>query len=444
MVTIIGIAFSGCSDDDDPIPPFSITFSTAELGISSDNTEAEATVTFSRPATVSGAVILSLEPGGLVYGESNDYYASVEPEGNNITLPFVSGDQSVSVTFFAGSASAIETEQTLSVILVEDSDNTFTIGTTGTLSVVFAENFVSPGSSVQLDAGGPEFVKQAFIDLSKQAVSNTDKNTWDLAFLSNGFHVTLNATEEIMARQLTDKTSLAEVTASDTTNFAQEMVIGPFSSLAAREWIDDPSGDLTKTAIAAISENNDDNKVYIVKRDAGNWKKIKVDRSGDNYSIQFADIGSTSFEEVIIQKDDTYNAVFFSLDDQVALFEPEKGQWDFMYGTYTTFSTFGEPIPYNFSDYIVINRNGTESAMVMIDDNTTYEDFDLSAASTIDFSTEFNIIGSSWRDVFSGTVRSDRFYVIKDIDGNIYKLRFTKLTGDDDERGRPSLTYELL
>ena len=42
-------------------------------------------------------------------------------------------------------------------------------------------------------------------------------------------------------------------------------------------------------------------------------------------------------------------------------------------------------------------------------------------------------------------VKADRFFVIKDCAENYYKLRFLKFgSGDDGERGRPQLEYELL
>lgn len=443
ILVLVAVAITGCSDDDDTLAPFAINFASEDLGISPSSPEAQITLNFSRPSTVPGSILLSLEPGTLVYGETEDYYTSVAPVNNVITLPFESGDQSVGLTIFAGGAAALQEEKTLGITINEDTGTIFTPGSTNQLSVIFAENFIAESGSLQLDAGGPDFTSQAFVDLSKSTASSEVKNTWDLAFASAGFHVTLNATNQIMARSL-DKTSLGDVTASDTTGFAGAMVVGPASSLEARAWIDDPTGDLENTAIAAISENDENNKIYIIKREGKNWKKVKINRSGDDYSIQFADISSATFEEITIEKDDEFNAVFFSLDNQIVSFEPQKSRWDLMYGAYTTYSTFGDPIPYSFSDYIVINKEKTSVAMVMIDDNTSYENFNLSSASSLSLSAELNTIGSTWRGVFPPSVLSDRFYVLKDSEGNYYKIRFTRLTGDNDERGRPSMTFELL
>ena len=49
------------------------------------------------------------------------------------------------------------------------------------------------------------------------------------------------------------------------------------------------------------------------------------------------------------------------------------------------------------------------------------------------------------RQVENPGVKADRFFVIKDCAENYYKLRFLKFgSGDDGERGRPQLEYELL
>ena len=66
------------------------------------------------------------------------------------------------------------------------------------------------------------------------------------------------------------------------------------------------------------------------------------------------------------------------------------------------------------------------------------------------FQTEANTIGTNWRTpampgVENPGVKADRFFVIKDCAENYYKLRFLKFgSGDDGERGRPQLEYELL
>ena len=73
-----------------------------------------------------------------------------------------------------------------------------------------------------------------------------------------------------------------------------------------------------------------------------------------------------------------------------------------------------------------------------------YDSFTASDVVEANFSEDQTTIGSSWRDVFSGTARTDRYYIIKDPNGNLYKLKFLALTNQDGERGYPEFEYKLL
>ena len=79
-----------------------------------------------------------------------------------------------------------------------------------------------------------------------------------------------------------------------------------------------------------------------------------------------------------------------------------------------------------------------------------HADFKRADVASAEFQTEANTIGTNWRTpampgVENPGVKADRFFVIKDCAENYYKLRFLKFgSGDDGERGRPQLEYELL
>ena len=77
----------------------------------------------------------------------------------------------------------------------------------------------------------------------------------------------------------------------------------------------------------------------------------------------------------------------------------------------------------------------------------SYENFTEANLTGVLFTSSQVGIGASWRSGGGpGTapaVRSDRFYLAKDAEGNIYKLRFTALT-QDGQRGRPQIEFALL
>ena len=53
-------------------------------------------------------------------------------------------------------------------------------------------------------------------------------------------------------------------------------------------------------------------------------------------------------------------------------------------------------------------------------------------------------IGSNWRDVLNRIVYNNVFFIIKDSNGVIYKLKFNRLTNINGERGYPEFEYKPL
>ena len=78
--------------------------------------------------------------------------------------------------------------------------------------------------------------------------------------------------------------------------------------------------------------------------------------------------------------------------------------------------------------------------------NTNYDDFSLSDLNTANFQEDQRAIGSTWREVISEDkiLYDNMFYIIQDLNGNTYKLKFTALLSDQGERGYPEFKYQLV
>ena len=448
ILAAILLLFSACEQKEE-LQPINLNFNNNSININEETSEAIITIVFSRAVNQSGTISVTIEENGLVYGQENDFYTDPLAENKNLTINYASGDNEISFSVKAGSGLNINEEQNIRFDL--NSAKNFQLGQNSNLEVVFSENFVAQSGTIEMNAGGPDFTQQAFVDLSKLQSNSLDKSIWDLAFYNaSGHHVTLNSTTQVMARPL-DKTDLAAVTAEDTVGFASEMQIGFTATPPATAWIDQPNGDLSKTAIAPIASNGAENKVYIIKRTGENvaWKKVKITQNGDGYTIAYANIDDADFETAEISKSDSHTFVHFDLDNGIVDYTPEKENWDLMYGTHTEkFPFMGSSIPYSFNDFIIINRHKTSAAMVMIEGNTTYEGFNLQQAGNLELSSTINSIGSSWRQGggpgSSPAVFDDRFFVIQDSQGNYYKIRFISLTDENNERGLTTFEYKIL
>lgn len=452
-VICLSVFWIGCSDDDS-VQQVTVNFTNREAGISSSAPSADVGITFSRAAPGSGEIQLAITSDDLTYGSEADFFTNPEAVNNIIILPYAAGEESVSFTITAGPALNIQANQTITIAL-QDSNSDLIVGENVSLTVTFSENYVAPSGTIELDAGGETFVKQAFVDLSKLKQTTVNKHTWDLGFSTGaGAHyVALNSSAYTMARVI-DKSDLNAVTAQDTLDFGYEMQIPPPNydpSVGAIEWADTPDGNLETTAIGAINASNAENKVFIIKRDGDrNWKKIRVLQNGDNYTLQYADIAATSFETAEITKDENYNFIFFDLDDGAVNVEPTKDSWDIMYSTYTESLNLGGPgmdIPYGFKDYITINRYNTKIGMVM-NDEKAYADFSSEDIASVDFNTAIDALGENWRDGggpgSAPSLYEDRYFVLEDSEGSVFKIKFTRLTSTEGERGYPEFTFEIV
>ncbi len=441
-----------CSDDDEP-QPFTVNFTNLEAGISSSSPSAEVGITFSRGTPATGTIELSLSTNNLTYGSTADFFTTPEAVDNVISLSYDAGAESVSFTVTQGEGLNIQQDETIAITLTESAGD-FIVGENTAISITFSENFIARSGTIELNGGGEAYPNQTFVDLSKLEQTTVDKHSWDLGFYTaSGEHrVILNGSANVMVRPL-DKFDLTEVTAEDTSGFAGQMVIPQFDpSVGSIAWVDSPDGDLTNTAIGDISATDSENAVFIVKRDGEgrNWKKVRVLRNMDNYSIQYGDIDATSISTTEITKNDLYSFVFFDLDNGEVSVEPEKSAWDIMYSTYTESLNLGAPgldIPYGFKDYIIINRYNVKAGTVLISD-FAYESFVLSDISNIELGSQINVIGANWREgggpISAPSLHEDRFFVIEDSGGNTYKLKFNRLTSIEGERGLPEFSFELL
>lgn len=441
------LTYTSCEEED--AIPVKVNFTNTEAGISTSSPSAELSVGFSRPAETDGTLAVSITSTTLTYGEAADFYTEPAATDQVISMPYSVGDESVSLKVLAGAALNIDQDASIT-LTVADPSQLLDLGAQTVLTVVFSENFVAPSGTAVLDAGGAEFTHQAYFDLSKVAQAKVDKYTWDLGFSSGADHrVIINNPAKMMAQQL-DKNDLTKVTAQDTVGFGATQSFGAYNGDAV-DWVDAPDGDLDSLALNKVSATASENKVYILSRegDGRNWKKIRVLQNGDGYTLQYADIASSTFETVDITKDETYNFSFFDLDLGAAQAEPAKANWDIMYGSFTNVVNFGYNVPYAYNDYVIINRNQTEVAEVLVASEVTYSAFTLSDAQALTLTSAQNAIGSNWRNGGSQTtspsLKEDRFYVIKDSEDNYYKLKFTSMySSENGERGYASIQYDLL
>lgn len=461
---IVGLSAGMTSCEDDPkLPDNEVGFEANVAGISAEEESLDIFVALSRKTSSDVTVSVNLAPIGIQYG--TDFTTTPEAVNNVITLVIPEGETLGTITLskLSGVGFAGDEEVLFTIAGVE---GTAVIGETTEIKVLFSEITVANGA-MNILGGGADYPNKVFIDLSANRQTSIARTSWDLGFSSGDeFRVVLNSSNGMMARAL-DKNNLNDVTAQDTLGFGEQLSLSAvFAAITSNPvpewvplaitWIDDPSGNLANTAIAEISATADENKVYIVNLGDGpgtpapnlGWKKIRIVRNGAGYTLQHADISATSFSEIQITKNTTHALQYVSLATGVVSVEPAIAKWDIAWTGFTNSTNFGSgPVPYYFQDIILQNTTGVQTVQILTS-TKSYEAFTESDLTGLDFGTQSQVkIGASWRSGGGpGTLpslRTDRFYVIKDGDSNYYKLRFTALT-QDGERGRPAIEFVLL
>lgn len=337
------------------------------------------------------------------------------------------------------------------------------------------------GGTLAPTVGGPSQPNQVWVDLSQLAPLNGEedqriklslRSDWDLGFYSgNEFRVILN-NATLMAAAAIESTNIDAVTQSDFGNLTNTLDAAAGWS---EDFIDDPAGNYLDngTVIDQISINDDENKVYLVKLgyeiynggsmsensayptgESRGFKKIRILRNDENsYKIQYADLNSNQHSEFIVEKNPEYHFSFFSFKtENLADIQPEKNNWDICFTVWNNvIEGFGT---YTYSDFIITNTLSNVGVyQVNADASSLYQTFIDFSAADVDESLfvydDLRSMGSNWRSTVSGTssdpvVFGDRFFVVKDANGLLFKIRFISMLNEQNMRGYPQFEYQPL
>ncbi|WP_326982891.1 HmuY family protein [Chryseobacterium sp. MYb264] len=341
---------------------------------------------------------------------------------------------------------------------------------------------VLPSDGIISDAnvGGPTQPNQVWIDLSDISIVNgkegpketlTKRTDWDMGFYSgSSFKVIINSSVMMAAGKITGATNIDLVKESDVAALKNQVQVASFNP-ANVAYVDNVNGNFPtdNTAIADVNAVDSENAIYLVNMgkdlytgsvpvgsiatggDSRGWMKVQVVRSGDGYKVKYAELGATTHKELTIAKNAAYNFNFVSLKNNKEVFiQPEKNKWDI---SFTVFTNIIEGAgTYVYGDFVTTNIvGGAGSYEVKVAANVaaqTYKDFkkaDVDASKFI--YNDQRSIGPNWRNpvgVNGLEVYGDRFYIIKDPEGNYFKLKFSRITDKDGVRGFPQFEYNPL
>ncbi|PJJ85016.1 HmuY family protein [Mucilaginibacter auburnensis] len=432
-----------CKKSDPALPDNTLGFSTSTQGLGTTDAFINISLNLNRATDVAIPVVVDLTASGVTYGTEFTTEPAATTNMLNLTIP--AGSNAVSFKVIKKDDIFLQGNESLT-FKVKSAGAPVVLGTTTELKLSFSA-ITSTGSELTLNGGegGSAAINSVYVDLSANAQTAVKRTSWDLGFYTGAdFRVILNNTTAASVVAV-NKTDINAINATDVTLANLELGQGKGNFGI----IDDVNGDITKTAIAAVSVTEAENKVYVISRVNGTGAtplaadvyKIRILRNGTTgYTLQYAKLNETTFKTLDINKNAASNFSFISFDTGAVSVEPAKDRWDFVWG-YSIYYT--GTLPYAFSDLVFVNHLGDVTTAEVIGNYDTYAEANIA---TTTFSNSRNTIGSNWR-VTQGTigVKTDRFYVIKDAAGNVYKLRFVNFTTQDGgTRGYPKIQYTLV
>lgn len=442
------LAITSCSKKDPSLPDNTANFQSTSLGLGDGETSKDITVTLDRAATADIKVTLQLTDSLVTYGTT--YTTEPAAANNTVTLTIPLGSTSASLTVKKTDGVLLDGDEKVSFAITAVSQPAV-IGNAYSASLQFAA-IVSDGTQLTLDGGvkGADADSSVFVDFSANEQTDVSRGIWDLGFYSgDDYRVILNYTLKNAMAVALNKTDLTTVNAADTVGMVLVSTYSP-GDLAK---VDDPiTGDLSKTVISAVSATDADNKVYILNRGGTapyRWVKIKIIRKNGGYQLQYANISEATFKTVDIAKETSHQFSYVSLENgQTVSFAPAKGHWDIQWGVASYYTASGASnIYYPFSDLVFTNNLDGVQAAEVLTSTISYDNYAESNIASTTFKSDRDVIGGNWRATTGSAigVKTDRFYVIKDPAGNVYKLKFVSfISNDGGTRGKPVIEYKLV
>lgn len=458
VILISILILASCSSDDNNLSsdPFVVAFENLSANLSNIESQEDIKLLYSSAAQENGLITININSENAIYGE--DFKTEPALIDGKITLPIEQGSEYSTLVFYKLSESLDETTE-ISFTITEIAYPSSEIRGN---SVFILNSQASSGGSIKPEVGGPNEQFQVYVNLSTKSNTQVLRDSWDLAFFSKeGFRVGINGSIYMAAAEL-QETNIDNISEADVIDLMEQVAVGTFDA-SNEPYIDYPDGDISRTAINEIELNDAENKVYLVNLgfevgtsnpeigdvsvagDARGWRKIRILRSGDNYLLQYANLNDTNHQEISISKSAGYNATFFSFNTySIVNVEPEAEQWDLNFTVFTNIiEGFGS---YGFTDGVLSNRKAGVKAYSVTTNQFSYDSFNASDVANNNFTEDQRSIGDSWRDVMNDdkVLIDTIFYIVKDPNNNIYKLKFTGLLNDNGARGYPEFKYELL
>ncbi len=296
-----------------------------------------------------------------------------------------------------------------------------------------------PGDVIvkQVEMGGDYSLKLFFSLKNNEVVSEFPKVIYDLSFESSdeGWNVLINSGK------------IMKVAFYEGADFPDELN----ENLAEWKW-DSWTGNMDSTAIGDWRSTDG---IYLIDRgynelgEFQGFSKLSIDSVDvNNFYIRSSNLNGDNILNSTVPKLKRLNYTPFSFEqghEYVSTLSPDKEDWDIVFTSYTyVYYDLDEITPYQVTGVLLNPHN----VRAIEEDNVLFEDIDLEYASEISLVNKLDVIGFDWKyyNFEEGyySVLSDQNYIIQDVEGVFYKLRFVDFYDDNGVKGAPKFEFQKL
>lgn len=296
---------------------------------------------------------------------------------------------------------------------------------------------------------GTDYEKDMYFDIGTNSFQEKPSADWDIRFQTEpgAFGVFLNTGNNIIARKIL-VSKLTEFNANDTNYFR-----------SVKELVDAPDGKMESSAIGdwRIYKSDPPDRIpgiYVIELSYASgtdrFKRLQLlDYNDTAYFVRITNLYQVSTDTLIIPKDKSRNYTYYSFKNGGRIVdnaEPDKSSWDLVFTRYKHIF-YGilpgnEPFPYRVAGVL----SSPNKVVIARDSSDRFNDITAASIPDYTFSDNLNVIGYDWKSHAFGaagnyTVNSKLTYIIRDTDGDYYKLRFLDFYNAKGEKGYPKFEF---
>jgi hypothetical protein len=303
---------------------------------------------------------------------------------------------------------------------------------------------------------GTQYDKRIYFDLETAAGFSAPTDSYDIAFENtpNGNRILLNGANFMKAYNTKtlefEKVNMQTLKQTPDSLFRSDYPNGLPDSLA-----------LSPAFWSLPSDKY--NFVYIIDRGAHKFKEESerfykfqlLSQDKNSYTITYGKLNQTQGTTSFIRKDyqTALRYVNFSGQEFFVQLEPANKKWDIVFTRYTHVykdQPLSSAIRYYSVTGALINNFEGVRAQRLFPNQPGYTPFDslsIDKALALRLSAALDVVGFDWKDYDfdRGFVTNpNRLYIIKTVEGNIYKLRFIDFLDEKGNKGSPYFEFQRL